>query len=49
MLYRIRARGREFEVGQHCFVQAQLTGPDPSVVLGILYRSLWQTKLVYYL
>ena len=40
MLYRIRARGREFEVGQHRFAQAQLTGPDPSVVLGVLCLSL---------
>ena len=35
-LFRIRARGLEFEVGQCGFAQEQLTGPDPSGVPGSL-------------
>ena len=35
-LFRIRARGLEFDVDQCCFAQEQLTGPDPSVAPGSL-------------
>ena len=35
-LFRILARGLEFDVDQCCFAQEQLTGPDPSGVPGSL-------------
>ena len=35
-MFRIRARGLEFDVDQCCFAQEQLTGPDPSGVPGSL-------------
>ena len=35
-MFRIRARGLEFDVDQRCFAQEQLTGPDPSGVPGSL-------------